>query len=177
MREREWVQLLAELKEFGSFTTAEQRYIRRSLETARGLDIAVDRVRGIAEAARSGRQAQLYGEIEQIRTLIPEDIEPEESLALLQHLIRLAAFDLTQGKLTSFAAFRFLYERLIGPEVRPWLVSAYCAAAALPCVHPELRKQLLVSLDASAIAANGWSIREPVFVPEWVEKVPPALCR
>ena len=33
----------------------------------------------------------------------------------------LSAFDLGEGKLSCFAAYRFLYERLLGPAVRPWL--------------------------------------------------------
>ena len=32
----------------------------------------------------------------------------------------------------SFSAARFLYERLVGAEGRPWLPAAFCAAAALP---------------------------------------------
>jgi hypothetical protein len=42
----------------------------------------------------------------------------------------------------------------------------------LPYVHPELRKVLLRSVSESEAAAAGWSSREPVFIPEWVEKVP-----
>ena len=70
-----------------------------------------------------------------------------------------------------FAAYRFLYERLIGAAVRPWLPGAFCAAAALPHLHPERRRALLQSISEAAATAPGWSNREPVFFPEWVEKV------
>jgi hypothetical protein len=83
-----------------------------------------------------------------------------------------SAFDLGEGKLASFAAYRFLYERLLGPAVRPWLPSAFVGAAALPYLHPELRKSLLSSITAADAAANGWSNRTPAFQPEWIEKVP-----
>ena len=52
---------------------------------------------------------------------------------------------------------------------RAW--AAFCAAAALPHLHPERRRTLLQSISESAATAPGWSNREPVFWPEWVEKV------
>ena len=45
------------------------------------------------------------------------------------------------------------------------------AAAALPHLHPDRRRSLLQSISESAATAPGWSTREPVFWPEWVEKV------
>jgi hypothetical protein len=168
-------QLLAELREFASFTSAEQRYIRRSLETASVRAAAAGHwARGVEEAASIGCQARIYVKLAQVRSSIPDGIEPAESAALLPPLIAISAFDLAQGKLTSFAAYRFLYERLIGATVRPWLASAFCAAAVLPCIHPELRAELLLSLSCEDIGAAGWSSREPQFIPEWVEKVPVA---
>src|SRR5207237_9050929 len=86
-------------------------------------------------------------------------------------LVTLSAFDLGQDRLPNFAAYRFLYERLIGAAARPWLPSAFCAAAALPHLHPDRRRILLQSISESAATAPGWSSREPVFWPEWVEKV------
>jgi hypothetical protein len=85
-------------------------------------------------------------------------------------LIRLAAFDLAQERIDGFSAFRFLYERLLGPDVRPFLPSAFCAAAALPQIRPERRKHLLQSISEAAATAPGWSQRAPSFFPEWVEK-------
>jgi len=58
------------------------------------------------------------------------------------------------------------------PAVRPWLPSAFVGAAALPYLHPALRKSLLSSISAGQAAAPGWSSREPAFKPEWVDKVP-----
>ena len=103
---------------------------------------------------------------------MPDDDAPEEAEAFLASLITLSMSDLKEGKLASFDAYRFLYERLVGAEGRPWLVSAFCAAAAHPGIHPELRKQLLQSIPVMDVLAAGWSIRTPLFYPEWVEKVP-----
>lgn len=170
-------QILEELKEFASFTTAEERYIRCSLEVAAAHADAVEHwARSPAEAAIIGRQARAYGCLKQIRSLVPVGLEPDDAAALLAPLIKVSAFDLQQGKLGSFAAYRFLYERLVGPSVRPWLVSAFAAAAALPCIHPELRAELFRSLTCDQVASAGWSSRAPVFFPEWVEKVPVAAC-
>lgn len=82
----------------------------------------------------------------------------------------MTAFDLAQDRIECFSAYRFLYERLLGARVRPWLPSAFCAAAALPQIRPERRKALLHSISEAAATAPGWSDREPTFYPEWVEK-------
>jgi len=83
--------------------------------------------------------------------------------------VRCAAFDLEQERLASFSAFRFLYERLLGAKVRPYLPAAFCAASALPAIRPERRKMLLQSLSEAAATAPGWSEREPGFYPEYVD--------
>jgi hypothetical protein len=95
---------------------------------------------------------------------VAHEIEP-----FLGKLVRLAAFDLEQERLASFSSFRFLYERLLGAQVRPWLPAAFCAASALPSIRPERRKLLLQSLSEAAATAPGWSEREPVFLPEYVD--------
>jgi hypothetical protein len=166
-------QMISEMKEFASFSPAEQRYIRRSLDVERqGLDAAERWSRNVAEEASIRAQARLYRTlIQAIRASVPDDIAVDSAAEFMGQLITLTAFDLGEGKLTSFAAYRFLYERLLGGAVRPWLPSAYVGAAALPYLHPALRKSLLSSITAGEAAANGWSSRAPAFSPEWVEKV------
>jgi len=165
--------IFAEIGEFAMFTAAEQRYIRRSLDVAElGADAAEQWARGIIEAANIGEQAKSYGAIAAVRSLLLTDLEPDDTSTVLPALIRLSAFDLQNGKLTSFAAYRFLYERLFGAAVRPWLLSGFTAAAMLPCIHPELRAELLRSLSDTDIRGAGWSSRETKFVPKWIEKVP-----
>jgi hypothetical protein len=69
-------------------------------------------------------------------------------------------------------SFRFLYERLLGASARPWLPAAFCAAAALPHLHPERRRTLLQSISESA--ADGTGLVETASRSsgaEWVEKV------
>lgn len=165
---------LAEMKEFASFPAATQRYVRRSLDLGLERDDAMLRwSRDVVEAASIRAQARLYRTLADIRAMVPEAAGSDAVEGLLARLIALAAFDLGQGRITSFSAFRFLYERLVGAEVRPWLPSAFCAAAALPHLHPDLRRKLLQSISEAAATASGWSNRQPAFFPYWVEKVEP----
>lgn len=163
---------LAEMKEFAGFAAATQRYIRRSLDIGLDRDDALSRwSRDVVEAASIRAQAQHYGRLPQIRGMVPDDSGLDACEPLLSPLVTVSAFDLGQGRLTSFAAYRFLYERLVGAQVRPWLPAAFCAAAALPHLHPELRRKLLQSISEAAATASGWSSRQPAFFPYWVEKV------
>ena len=163
---------LSEMKEFAGFPSSTQRYIRRSLDIGLDRDDAMARwSRDVVEAASIRAQARLYQSLPALREAVPDDSGLDGVEPFLAPLVTLTAFDLGQGRLTSFAAYRFLYERLVGAEVRPWLPSAFCAAAALPHLHPELRRKLLQSISEAAATASGWSSREPVFFPYWVEKV------
>src|SRR3546814_18626700 len=85
-------------------------------------------------------------------------------------LVAVSAFDLGQDRLPSFAAYRFLYERLLGAHARPWLPGAFCAAASLPHLHPAKRKILLQSHGTSPATPPGRSAHDPSSSPEWVTK-------
>ena len=172
MKQAEGAMTLAEMKEFAGFSAATQRYIRRSLDIGLDREDAMARwSRDVVEAASIKAQARLYRVLPALREAAPGDCGLGSIEPFLAPVMTLAAFDLGQGRLTTFPAFRFLYERLIGPEVRPWLPSAFCAAASLPHLPPELRRKLLQSISEAAATASGWSNRAPAFCPHWVEKV------
>ena len=163
---------LAELREFASFPSATQRYIRRSL------DIGLHRrdamklwSRDMVEEASIRAQARIYGRLDEIKAHVPDDSGLDQVEPFMAPLVTVSAFDLGQDRLPSFPAYRFLYERLLGAGARPWLPGAFCAAASLPHLHPEKRRLLLQSISEAAATAVGWSNREPTFYPEWVEKV------
>ena len=163
---------LAEMKEFAGFTAATQRYVRRSLDVGLERDDALSRwSRDVVEAASIRAQARVYERLGDIRTLLPNDSELNAIEPFMAPLVTLSAFDLGQGRLTSFSSYRFLYERLLGAEVRPWLPAAFCSASALPHLHPDLRRKLLQSISEDAATASGWSNRQPSFFPQWVEKI------
>ncbi len=176
MKPAEGVMTLAEMKEFAGFPAATQRYIRRSLDIGLDREDAMARwSRDVVESASIRAQARLYASLPDIRAIVPDDSGLDAVEPFLAPLVTVTAFDLGQGRLLTFSAYRFLYERLVGAEVRPWLPAAFCAAAALPHLHPEVRRKLLQSISEAAATASGWSNRQPAFFPYWVEKVDTAV--
>lgn len=166
---------LKEMQEFAGFAAATQRYIRRSLDV--GLHRA-DAIqiwsRDIVEASAIRAQAAMYDMLDCVRPNIPDGPDFADLTHFYGPLIAVSGFDLGQGRLPSFSSYRFLYERLLGARVRPWLPGAFASASMLPSHDPMRRKQLLETIPEAAAVAPGWSIREPVFYPEWVEKCEPA---
>lgn len=162
---------IAELREFASFDAAEQRYIKRSLDVGLGRQDAFKLwARDAAEMASIRKQYVSYQDLKSLRAEQPDEFVLDGIEQFMAQLLQVTAFDLAQERLSSFTAYRFLYERLIGPQVRPWLPAAFCGAAALPQIRPERRKMLLQSLSEAAATAPGWSDRAPRFYPEYVDK-------
>ena len=163
---------IVEMKEFASFPAATQRYIRRSLDVASNDERVLDRwARDPGEVAAIGAQRSVYDRLQLVRELMPATSGLIDAEPMMSPLVTLAGFDLGQGRLPSFMAFRFLYERLLGAVARPWLPSAFMAAAGLPHLSPALRGTLLRSISEAAATAAGWAAHEPAFFPSWVEKV------
>lgn len=176
IRPADGVMSLSEMKEFAGFPAATQRYIRRSLDIGLSRTDAMARwSRDVVESASIKAQARIYCRLEHIRDHVPDDSGLDQMEPFFSPLVTVSAFDLGQGRINSFAAYRFLYERLIGGTVRPWLPGAFCAASALPHLHPEKRRTLLQSISEAAATAPGWSSRSPSFFPEWVDKIEVAL--
>jgi len=162
---------IAEFREFAAFDPPAQRYIKRSLDVGLGRQDAFKLwARDAEETASIRSQYVAYQELKILRRSIPGDGGFDGVEGFMGKLIRVSAFDLAQERLASFSAYRFLYERLLGPDARPWLPAAFCGAAALPQIRPALRKQLLQSISEAAATAPGWSDAAPCFFPEWVEK-------
>lgn len=160
-----------ELREFASFSACEQRYIRRSLDIGLGRQDAFKLwARDADEVASIRSQYAAYQDLKSLRGTAPDESGFEGLESYIGKLVRVTGFDLAQERITCFSAYRFLYERLLGAAVRPWLPSAFCAAAALPQIRPDRRKKLLHSISEAAATAPGWSTREPCFFPEWIEK-------
>jgi hypothetical protein len=163
--------MLFEMEEFASFAKGIQRYIRRSLDVGLGRRDAIARwARSDDEAKRIREQQAIYAGLDGIRARLAGGVKAQAIGPLLAALVPLTVFDLGEGRLPGFSAYRFLYERLIGARARPWLPTAFCAAASLPDIHPGQRCKFLESV-ATAAVCNRWSTREPGFLPEWIEKV------
>ncbi len=163
---------IAELREFASFGAKTQRYIKRSLDVGLARHDAFSRwSRDASETSSIRMQYLVYQDLKKLRNIVPQGCHGEGVNDFVARLLVIAAFDLSQEKIDCFSGFRFLYERLISPDVRRWLPSAFCAAAALPQIQPPRRKMLLQSISEAAATAPGWSDRPPVFYPEWVDDV------
>ena len=162
---------ISELREFASFSAGEQRYIKRSLDVGLGRQDAFKLwARDAAETASIRSQYLVYQELKALRAQIPAENDSAGLETFMGKLLRVTAFDIAQDRLEGFSAYRFLYERLLGAEARPFLPSAFCAAAALPQIRPDRRKHLLQSISEAAATAPAWSNRAPSFYPEWVEQ-------
>jgi hypothetical protein len=171
-RQAEGAMTLSEIREFAGFAKGTQRYIRRSLDIGLGRGNPAGLwSRDVVEAASIKAQVHVYERLESVRATVPDDSGLDHIEPFMAPLVSMTAFDLGQGRLDSFGAYRFLYERLIGAGARPWLPGAFCAAASMPHLHPTLRRALLQSISEAAATAPGWSNREPGFYPEWVEKI------
>lgn len=163
---------IAEIQLFGTFAAGTQRYIRRSLDI--GLhrqDASMRWSRDVVEETSIRAQSRIYERLDVVRAHIPHESGLEALEGFIAPLITISAFDLAQGRLPSFAAYEFLYERLLGARVRPWLAATFSAAASMPHLHPDRRRLLMKSLPDAMLTATSWSGREPSFYPQWVEKV------
>ena len=161
---------IAELREFASFTEEEQLFIERGLDVGLGRGDAFKQWSKRAGDKAAIRQQYLaYRELKALRDHVPCEATLDGLQEFIGPLIRITAHDLAQEQISSFSAYRFLYERLLGARARPWLPAAFCGAAALPQIRPMRRKMLLQSLSEAAATAPGWSEREPCFYPEKVE--------
>ncbi|MBV7265549.1 hypothetical protein [Erythrobacter ani] len=160
------------MREFASFAACEQRYIKRSLDIGLARCDAF-RLWGRTEQENTAirRQYVAYQDLKTLRDLVPTVGAMGEIERFIGKLVRTVTFDLEQERLATFSAFRFLYERLLGPEARPYLPAVFCAAAALPQIRPERRKMLLQSLSEAAATAPAWSDAIPSFYPEFIEDV------
>lgn len=161
--------MLGEIQEFGTFGREAQRYICRSLEVALvpGLD-PMEWARSPRELEQIRAQMHVYRLLSALRASIPADESFVAAEDFLFPLSALTAFDLSSGYLTSFSEYRFLYERLLGAAVRPWLPSAFAAAAALPHFGPDERGTLFSSIGSAL--TDQWSPLEPTFYPRWLDE-------
>ena len=165
-------QQIAEMKQFASFSRHTQRHIRISIDNAFGKrDVEETWGRDAVEVALIRGQTKYYQNLTTIRDQVPESSDLRDGSFFIGLILPATTYDLAQGGLCSFSSYRFLYERLLGAKSRPWLPSTFLAAAAQPVIEPKRRKLLLQSISEVEATTLGWSTREPMFFPEWVEKV------
>ena len=140
---------IAELREFASFTEDEQLFIERGLDIGLGRGDAFklwSRRAGDKAAIRA--QYLAYRELKTLREAIPGETAFDGVQDFIGALLRITAQDLAQEQLSSFSAYRFLYERLLGARaaVAAGGVLRRRRAAANPPRAPQ---------DAAPVAQRG----------------------
>jgi hypothetical protein len=160
--------MFAEMQEFASFGIETQHYICRSLDIALSVNLSpAGWARSEREAHDIFAQKQAYRLLPGIRAEMPRADGFMNSEAFLLPLIAVSTFDVTCGPIASFPEYRFLYERLLGPKVRPWLASAFLAAAASPHFPSEIRQRLVRSVNSGL--TDRWSSAHPAYQPRWLD--------
>ena len=158
---------ICEMREFASFSPAEQRFITRSLDVFLGRDDAFKAWSGETGGSAAIRGQYLaYRQLRGLKAEVPCTTSFDGVADYIGALVRISAQDIAQDQLGSFCAYRFLYERMLGAAARPFLPAAFVAAAALPQIRPDQRRKLLQTLSEAAATAPAWSDREPAFYPE-----------
>jgi hypothetical protein len=160
--------LLAELREFASFSRETQRYICRSLEVALTPDVPVnDWARDDRDLESIRLQRQIYPELLRIRTMLAKEVRAVDAEGFLLPLIEATAFDLGCARICAFRPYRFLYERLLGAAARPWLPTAFLAAAGLPYFPARASRQLISTIEYGL--SDDWPTTEPAYWPSWID--------
>ena len=134
--------LISEMKEFAGFPKATQRYIRRSLDVAYGRRDPIECwARDEGEAASIRAQAPALQAARPSAPAGSRRQRPRHDRAVHRHADhRCPRSTSARTACRTSPSYRFLYERLIGASARPWLPAAFCAAAALPHLHPDRRR-------------------------------------
>jgi hypothetical protein len=157
--------MMAELREFASFSPETQRFICQSLDIAFYPDLPIKTwARDELDADRIAAQKQVYRALPGIRAALPRISAPVDAEAFLYPLIEASAFDISCADIANFAQYRFLYERLLGARVRPWLPTAFMTAASLPYIPADIRQALIAT--AGDALTDDWSNVEPVYWPK-----------
>lgn len=80
------------------------------------------------------------------REVVPKSNAHWEQAIFIQPALRAAIWDLRGGKITSYAQFAFLYERLLGLASRRFLPMLFAAACLSPALDHAFGYRLLLTL-------------------------------
>jgi hypothetical protein len=162
---------IKEMREFATFSPKAQRYIKRALDVANyNKDTYKRWCRDEEEELSIEIHFSVYKMIDTVIDLIPDntDTQFEVTTDFFGNLTCVAIFDISQYGIDSFDSFRFLYERLFGSKVHPYLPAVFVAAATLPVHIVDKRIYLLQSLPIEVVQTTRWSETEPLFFPTWI---------
>ncbi len=170
--------VVAEMQEFAGLEPYEQRFIKQSLymasvarhpEAASIEDVVGVWARGEDEEYLIRRQWDTYCQLPKVDRLTPSIFGyqyPPEAVAIILTMI---SVDLKAERISCFAAYHFLYERLLGPHIRPWLLCMFLWQATQPHLTAQHRESLFDSTPLMEVTATQWDNTASRFFPFWVE--------
>lgn len=168
-------QCLEEIREFATFPRAVQRYIKVSLDVARNISSDPVEVwsRNRTERKRIRDQQIAYKDIPIIEGYLSNEMGRDDFAFFCGYTIPMGIFDLKDGPITTFVEFRFLYERILGPNSKIYLAMIYSAVIAAPHINSDVREKLFDSIHLYEVSApiDSFDSKEPAFIPTWVSKV------
>jgi len=161
--------VIDEMALFSTFPTPTRRYIVRALDFGLPRGKPLERwVGSFFDIATQAARADLYHSIPIVRRRLEAINGPLENwMDEYRSIQRCADFDLRFPEIASMVPFGFLYERLYGPKVRPWLPAIFMAAAASPAMTEEGRLAALQSVTMFDIAAPSEQGTPCALFPEW----------
>ncbi|MDR7102308.1 hypothetical protein [Croceicoccus sp. BE223] len=110
-------------------------------------------------------RAKVYSGIPRVRPL--PKVSGPLPLGVKALLDRCAAYDLQHAEMQDFVAFEFLYARLFGAAVRPFLPAAYMAAASSARLPLTTQRAAMGGIAMHEQIADTFDPEEPSFFPEW----------
>lgn len=152
-----------ERAEFTTFSREEQLHIIRAIKMADSTTNAASELAAGIAALRNqdstrkgallitllaGDLAQAYvASLPAIKKAIPCNGEATANATFLKDLIWLTLRELEQGLIERYPPYRFLYLRLFGREILPFLPSAFLAATALPRWDRDWARYAIASVE------------------------------
>lgn len=154
------------MEQYARLPLASRRYIVRALDFGlkRG-DYMARWAGSFFDMPTNLARADVYSGISIVRPTISVGAGLPESVDVL--LRRCTGFDLQFEEMSDFTAYNFLYERLFGAGIRPYLAAAYSAAASSPTLTADARRKALSGITMFEQTEENFGGDEPQFYPEW----------
>jgi hypothetical protein len=156
-----------ERDEFRRLGRAAQIYIVRALDFGLPRNDPMQRWQAsdLMGMAMQLAHANVYFHLAEIRERIRDQKQFDSEFSDWE-LIRLCArIDIKHDEMGNIAAFRFLYERLFGPPIRPWITSVFLEAATSPVLTADWRRRCVLSVTDADLDDND-DRTMPLFYPD-----------
>ena len=159
-----------ERAEFAQFRSLVQIYIVRALDLGLPRNHPMERWHegGPVGMAMLLARADAYRHLGVLREELQDCKQVGPDFRYWDAIRKAVRFDVQHEEMGDIAAFRFLYERLLGPPIRPWITSLYLAAVTEPDSTSEWKERCLASVTAADLDDHD-DKSMPLFFPDIVD--------